>query len=75
MDSSRDNSCQLYDDVIGGVSDVLVENPEIAGMDGILEAFEALSLADIRRSQSRAFRTAKRHRIAAILADRLMVVE
>ena len=72
VESSRANASELHDDVIGAVSDVLSENPEIANMEGILDAFEALNLAKIRRSQSRAFRTARRHRIAAILADRLM---
>lgn len=72
VDSSRANAGELHDDVIGAVSDVLAHNPEIAGMDGILDAFEAISLSKIRRAQTRAFRTARRHRIAAILADRLM---
>jgi len=72
VDSSRANASELHDDVIGAVSDVLAQNPEIADMDNILEAFEALSLSKIRRAQTRAFRTARRHRIAAILADRLM---
>jgi len=72
VDSSRANASQLHDDTIGAVSDVLAENPEIADMDGLLDAFETLSLAKIRRAQTRAFRTARRHRIAAILADRLL---
>ena len=72
VDSSRANASELHDDTIGAVSDVLAQNPEIADMDGILDAFETLDLAKIRRAQTRAFRTARRHRIAAILADRLL---
>jgi len=72
VDSGRANASELHDDVIGAVSDVLAHNPEIANMEGILDAFEALSLSKIRRAQTRAFRTARRHRIAAILADRLL---
>ncbi len=72
VDSSRANACELHDDTIGAVSDVLAHNPEIANMDGLLDAFEGVSLAKIRRTQTRAFRTARRHRIAAILADRLL---
>ncbi|MEO9875519.1 MAG: hypothetical protein ABJM26_12090 [Anderseniella sp.] len=72
VDSSRTNASQLHDDTIGAVSDVLAENPEIADMDGLLDAFENLNLAKIRRAQTKAFRTARRHRIAAILADRLL---
>ena len=43
-----------------------------ANMDGLLDAFEAVDLANIRRAQTRAFRTQRRHRIAAVLADRLL---
>ncbi len=72
VDSSHSNASELHDDVIGAVSDVLAQNPKIADMEGILEAFESLSLSKIRRTQTRAFRTARRDRIAAILVDRLM---
>lgn len=72
VDSSPANASQLHDDVIGAVSDVLAQNPEIANMEGILDAFEVLNLSRIRRAQTRAFRTARRHRIAAVLVDRLL---
>ena len=72
VDSSRANASELHDDVIGAVSDVLAQTPGIADMEGILEAFESLSLARIRRAQTKAFRTERRHRIAAVLADRLL---
>jgi hypothetical protein len=72
VDSSRANASELHDDVIGAVSDVLAQTPGIADMEGILAAFESLSLAKIRRAQTRAFRTERRHRIAAVLADRLL---
>ena len=72
VESSRANASELHDDTIAAVSDVLAQNPEIAGMDGLLDAFEGLNLANIRRTQARAFRTARRHRIAAVLVDRLL---
>ena len=54
VESSPANASQLHDDVIGAVSDVLAHNPDIANMDGLLDAFEAVDLANIRRAQARA---------------------